>query len=186
MLDEIERLKKRVYKAFAVRQECLKILAQCTGAKRELYRKKFQILNEKYWVLQEKLDYLDSELIASDNEIEIRKNSHNIDSMYGIYLKNTGLKVGHIDYRGYHDSLISGDIGYVIDNKYNGHNYAYKALCLLSSYLHENNISDFYISAFKDNYPSIKIIENYGGGIIREDDRMITYQCNTRGKDYKI
>ena len=185
MLDEIERLKIRVDKAFATRQKSLKSLAKSTGSNRGVNMKKFQILNEKYWLLEERLEYLDSYLVASDDEIEIKTNNRNLDCMYGIFLKSNGLKIGHIDYRGYHDSIISGDIGYVIDSKYNGHNYAYKALCLLSGYLNKNNITDFYISVFKDNYPSMKIIEKYGGSIIYEDDMIITYQCDTIKKTYQ-
>ena len=184
MKDDIERLQARVDKAFAARQKCIRDIMKSVGKKNSLYRKKFNILNEKYWLLQEKLDYLQSEFIASDDKIEIKRIDSEICNKYDIYLKEKGLKVGYIDYRGYHDSIISGDIGYVIDYRYRGNNYAYNALCLLSNYLYEKNVPDFYISVFHDNRPSIKAIHKYGGGMIIKKDNMITtYQCETREKE---
>ena len=186
MKDDIERLKLRVSKAFIERQKCMQFLMRSAGNENLVYRKKFNILNEKYWILQEKLDYFESEFIAADDEIEIKRLGNELCNMYNIYLKKNKLKVGHIDYRGYHDSVISGDVGYVIDYRYRGNNYAYKALCLFSNYLYDNNIPDFYISVFHDNIPSIKTIHKYGGGmIIKEDDKITTYECETRKKENK-
>ena len=184
MKDDIERLQVRVNKAFALRQKCMQDMMKYTSENDSLYIKKINALNEKYYLLNEKLDYLKSEFIASDNEIEIKRFGNNVCNRYNIYIKGKGLKVGYIDYRGYHNSIVLGDIGYVIDYRYRGNNYAYKALCLLSNYLYENNIPDFYISVFHDNIPSIKTIRKYGGGMIIKKDNMITtYQCETREKE---
>ena len=183
MAVNIDRLRRSVEIAMMAKAQCSKQINRSTGERYELLRKKIKILNEKYWLLQEKLDYYESNFIACDDEIELKCFGNTLENMYGIYLKGEGIKVGHIDYRGYHDSLICGDVGYVIDAKYNGHNYAYKALCLLSDYLYQNNIPDFYISVFVDNIPSLKIIMNaimnFGGDIIGMNDKMVTFKCET-------
>lgn len=185
----LDKLRKSVEKAALDKAKCSMQINKSTGEKNALYRKKFKVLNEKYWLLQEKLDYYESNYIASDNEIELKCFGNNIENMYSIYLKDEGIKVGHIDYRGYHDSLICGDVGYVIDARYSGHNYAYKSLILLSSYLYQNNVSDFYISVFMDNMPSLKTILkaiiNYGGEVIGVNGNMVTFKCLTR-KNEKI
>lgn len=177
---DIYKLKRDVEKALIEKMRCLHCINKATGKKYLLLREKFKVLNEKYWLLQEKLDYYQSNLVIDSDELEIKRYGNELENMYGIYLKGQPIKIGHIDYRGYHDSIISGDIGYVIDSRFNGNNYAYKALCLLSNYLYLNNVDDFYISVFKDNIPSNKIINKYGGAIIREDDKLCTYQCDTR------
>lgn len=183
----VEKLRKDVEKAIIAKAKCAKQINNSTGKKYELYRQKFKVLNEKYWLLQEKLDYYESNFIVGDNEIELKCFGNSIENMYGIYLKGEGIKVGHIDYRGYHDSDICGDIGYVIDANFNGHNYAYKALCLLSSYLYQNHIPDFYISVFVNNRASlktiIKTIMNYGGDIIGVNGDIVTFMCLTRELD---
>ena len=181
---ELEKLRRNVLGALQAKTKCMAAINQTTGKKNKLMRTKFQVLNQKYWLLQEELEYYESTYITSDDEIEIKRYGDMLESMYGIYLKGRGIKVGHIDYRGYHDSTITGDIGYFIDNRFNGHNYAYKALSLLSEYLCKNDVSDFYISVFMDNVPSLKIILrtvlNYGGSIIEINDNMVTFECKTR------
>ena len=183
----IEKLRMEVEKAILDKEKCVREINRSTGKRYELFREKFKVLNEKYWFLQEKLDYYESTLIACDDEIEIKRFGPNIDNMYGIYLKGEGIKVGHIDYRGYHNSSLVGDVGYVIDKRYSGNNYAYKALCLLSEYLFQNNIPDFYISVFLNNTPSLKIIIktilNYGGNIFEMNDNIVTFKCFTRERD---
>ena len=184
----INKLREEVEKALLEKDRCLKQMSTSTGKKYELYKEKFNAINEKYWLLQEKLDYYESDTIGTDDEIVLKRFTKNIDDMYSIYLKDEVIKIGHIDYRGYHDSSITGDISYVIDSNYRGHNYAYKALVLLSDYLYKNNIPDFYISVFLDNVASLKIIlkaiTSYGGDIVSLNGNMITFICETK-KIYK-
>lgn len=181
---DVNKLKKQVEKALIARSKCIAHINHSTGEKYLLYREKFKILNEKYWMLQEKLDFYESNFIAEDDEIMIKRFGDSIENMYGIYLKNTGIRVGRIDYLGYHFSNLTGDVGYVVDARFQGHNYAYKALLLLSSYLYDNNIPDFYISVFMDNTPSLKVIIKailaHGGNIIALNGNMVTFKCLTR------
>lgn len=177
---DIYKLRREVEKALMEKNKCIYDINKSQGKKYFLLREKFKAINEKYWLLQEKLDYYESNLVATSDELDIKRFGNELESMYGIYLKDQGIKIGHIDYRGHHTSPITGDIGYVIDYRFKGHNYAYKALCLLADYLNRNNISDFYISVLSDNIPSIKTIEKYGGVIIRKDNRISTYECITK------
>ena len=181
---DITKLRKRVEKALIDKTKCIEHINHSTGEKYLLYREKFKVLNEKYWLLQEELDYYESNFIVGDDEIELRRFGNSLENMYSIYLRNQGIKVGMIDYRGYHSSSLTGDIGYVIDSRYRGHNYASKALALLSDYLYQNNIPDFYISVFFDNMPSFKIILreilNYGGNILELNGNMVTFACMTK------
>ena len=180
----IEKLRNDVDRAFEAKTKCVRQINKSTGKKYELYREKFKVLNEKYWLLQEKLDYYESEFVAGDDEIEIKRFGDSLENMYGIYLKDQGIKVGHIDYRGYHSSTLTGDVGYMVDSRFNGHNYAYKSMCLLSDFLHKNNIPDFYISVFVNNIPSLKIIlkaiMNFGGSVVEINDNMVTFKCITK------
>ena len=183
----LDKLRKSIEKVSLEKEKCSRQINKSTGEKYELYREKFKTLNEKYWLLQEELDYYESNYVASDDEIELKCFGNTLENMYFIYLKGEGIKVGHIDYRGYHDSLICGDVGYVIDARYNGHNYAYKSLKLLSNYLYQKGIPDFYISVFVDNKTSLKIILksiiNYGGDIIGINGNMVTFKCLTKESD---
>jgi RimJ/RimL family protein N-acetyltransferase len=106
--------------------------------------------------------------------------------MYWIYLSGHPVKIGHIDYRGYHFSVDCGDVGYFVDDRFSGNDYAYKSLVLLSDFLFKNDIHDFYISVSLNHPASLKIvlkaIKNYGGSVIKVEDDIVTFQCKTRLK----
>ena len=183
----MEKLRDQVKKALDVKSKCLENLKNAKKENYPILRAKFDMANEKYWILQEKFDYLSSNYVAGDNEIEIKRFGDTIENMYDIYLKDKGIKIGHIDYRGYHFSDITGDIGYVIDSRYKGHNYGYKSLSLLVNYLYQHNIPDFYISVYVDNIPSLKIvlraIMNFGGEVVKLNGNMVTFECKTNVKN---
>ena len=183
MKDEVERLRIRVDKAWNERQKCRALVMHTNGKNKEAVRQKFRLLDDKYWLLRDRLDYYDGISIIEDDEIAIKRFGDDIENRYLIYLKKGIVKVGGIDYQGYHKSLLEGDIGYFIYDKYRGSNYAYKALCLLSNYLYENKIMDFYISVFHDNDASIKTIKKYGGNVVYQDQLLTTYQCETRKRE---
>ena len=184
---DINKLRNQVEKALEAKAKCVSRINHSTGQKYLMYREKFKILNENYWRLQEKLDYYQSNYVTGNDEIEIKRYGDSLQNMYSIYLKDEKVKVGYMDYRGYHFSNLVGDVGYVVDSRYQGNNYAYKALVLLSSYLYENNIPDFYISVFLDNLASLKIILrtvlSYGGDILEVNGNMVTFKCFTRSLD---
>ena len=45
----------------------------------------------------------------------------------------------------------------------------------------QNGVEDFWISTYKDNLPSLKTIERYGGELLDSiNPRLRLFQCNTR------
>lgn len=121
---------------------------------------------------------------VSDEELSL-KPMETRDMGYEIVLSNTKEVIGKIDYRGHHYDAKIGDIGYHIYEKYRGHNYAYKALCLISGLLASQGIEDFWISARPDNLASIKTIEKFGGEIIECSDDVFLYACETKTSIHK-
>ena len=115
------------------------------------------------------------------DRLELKSLNDDICTDYMILLKNTTEIVGKITYRGYHHSNFLGDIGFTINSEYRGNGYAYEALCLLSNILYDNNISDFWITAFKDNYASVKTIMKYGPKELEGCYNSVSfYECPTR------
>ena len=175
-----------------------KLISQINDIERkivELDTRFFELNNEerKYRFELFKLKYdLDQELkrinmwttlpLKSDGVIELRKEDDKYEELIGNYLICLAGKnqiIGKIDYRGYHSSRFIGDIGCVILQEFRGHNYSYRALCLLGELLKENDISDFWISASIKNIPSVKTIEKYGGVSLVNDGYSILFQANT-------
>lgn len=130
-------------------------------------------------MLKEKLFFLKPPAMFNDL-IDLRCDEFN-SKRYIIYLHNTKIIVGDIDYRGYHTSDFFGDVGYNINARFAGNNYAYHALVLLSEKLNEDGIIDFWISTRKENLPSLKTIEKYGANLIKElDNEVLLFECKTR------
>ena len=117
--------------------------------------------------------------VASSDRIDLRVIGNEICNQYYIFLHGTDICVGKIDYRGYHIQSTLGDIGYEINEEYRGNNYSYEALLLLSNLLSENGIDSFVITSNKNNIPSVKIIEKYGGLLLEEDSELLKYECKT-------
>ena len=103
--------------------------------------------------------------------------------VYIIYLHGETKTIGNINYRGYHTSVIWGDIGYTIEPETRGNHYAYRALCLLSEFLCENGVTDFWITAHVDNIPSNKTIQKYGAHLIKSEDDVNLYLGETFIRD---
>lgn len=143
---------------------------------------------------REKLDELDSKLqeiynlkfelcepIRTGNKVCIKQLSDNLCDEYMIIDKETNKKVGTISYRGKHVSAYLGDIGFTIYENYRNRGFATEALNLLSDYLYEKGIKDFWISAYKNNEHSVRIIKKYGGkDISNPNESFILYECPTR------
>ena len=115
----------------------------------------------------------------TDGTIDLRCFSENGKS-FSIFLSGTSEEIGTIDYRDYHVGKLLGDIGYTIFPEYQGHGYAYHALCLLSDILYSKGIPDFWVSTKEDNIPSLKTILKYGGILINQNKDILCYECQTR------
>ena len=153
--------------------------------------KKAKTLSERFSLSDKKREYcreLYNSLppIKSNGVIELRlqyedmdKDLSGIKRTYYICLCANKEVIGIIKYSGYHNDKYLGDIGYRIASRFRGNNYSYQALCLLGELLKENGINDFWISAEKENIPSIKVIEKYGGISIFENSRIKCYCAKT-------
>ena len=146
-------------------------------------------LNKKVDVLYDK----NIRLIISDEYIDLRKDNNKLSGRYYIYLHKTNLIIGTIEYRSYHFSEYVGDISYGVMEEFRGHNYALRALNLLSEHLFKNGVSDFWITAHKSNIASIGTVLKYGvnGTILerKEQDNIIFFDCKTKlrlEEDYSI
>lgn len=106
---------------------------------------------------------------------------------YNIYLHDQNQVIGYIEYRNYHCSDYLGDIGYCIYADYQGHGYAYEALCVLGEILAKKGIQDFWISTSFQNISSLRTIEKYGGVLKKNfPDGVVLYECQTLRKDEQI
>ena len=140
-------------------------------------------LNELY----KELDSIEEEIIvhtpavATGDRLELKKEDSDIRGKYLIYLKGTSNCIGYISYSGYHASDFFGDVGVTIEYMYRGNNYFYEALNILSDLLYKNGIIDFWITAYKDNIPSVRTIQKYGGiQLESENPRVFIYDCKTK------
>lgn len=116
----------------------------------------------------------------TDKELDIYiTNSHDNIAFRGqIYLHNTQIEIGNIEYRGSVKNEWLGDIGYTISRKYRGNNYAYKALKLITPLIASKGINKVTITADENNIASIKTIEKFGGiPSDKSQHRIIRYTC---------
>lgn len=115
----------------------------------------------------------------TDGEIDIYINERNESFKGVIYLHNTGIEIGNIDYRHKCDSKWLGDIGYSIHPSYQGNHYAYKALKLIEILIAQKGVDKVTITVRKGNIPSIKTIEKFGG-VLKETTlaEVLIYECD--------
>lgn len=87
---------------------------------------------------------------------------------YEIIPKEVGTRVGAISIRighNYH-SYYNGNIGYEVDEPYQGHHYAYESCKLVLQVARDYGMDHIYITCRDDNTPSYKTIEKLGGELI--------------------
>ena len=117
---------------------------------------------------------------ASNDKIDLKKNIHKGGKFgeYYILLHGTNTKVGQIGF------YSKESVGGLIYEEYRGNHYLYEALNLLSQILYNNGIECFYPIIHKDNIASIKLVERYGGRLIKElDGGLVQYECKTNPKE---
>lgn len=117
------------------------------------------------------------DLTDGEIDIYITNSSNQLPFNGTIYLHGTGIEVGVIDYRGPVKDKWLGDIGYTIREEHRGNGYAYKALNLISQIIASKGIDHVTITTYKDNIPSLKTIERFGGVITGDDEYVLSYTC---------
>ena len=126
-------------------------------------------------------------VVLEDNEIELRTDVEGIINTYDIYLKKTNEHIGYVVYRGYHYDVMLGDMGAVVYTKYRGHNYAFKAIKLISELLNENDIDNYWLVCDKYNIASKALIEKLGpkNRSLTIGNKYLFFECKTIEKDRK-
>lgn len=133
-------------------------------------------LNAQLRIFEQKPDLTDGEL-----DIYLQYNKENITFNGVIYIHDTSIDIGTIEYRGPCETKWLGDIGYTINEEYKGNNYAYKALKLISPVIASKGIEKVTITTKKSNIASIKTIEKFGGILTNIiDDEVLSYTCDIK------
>ena len=91
---------------------------------------------------------------------------------YGIFLEGNRKSIGKISIRighNYH-SYFNGNIGFEIDEEYQGNHYAYEAAKLVIPVAKAHNLDYVIITCNKSNVASSKTIEKLGAKLIEEVD----------------
>ena len=156
----------------------------------KLYEEIDRIFKEIYKLRLGELDdiiYFKKPPVATNNEIDLRKsrehpdqNDNNLIGGYEIFLHNTNISVGNIEYRGYHFHEYFADVGGEIIKEYRGNGYLYQALSLLKELLSKKGIGDFWASANENNIPSIKTIKKLGGILLDSKSGTELYKVPTK------
>lgn len=87
---------------------------------------------------------------------------------YDIFLKETKEKIGRISIRighNYH-SYFNGNIGYEIDEEYQGHHYALEACRMVLEVARAHHMEFIYLTCDENNIASFKTIEHLGGKLV--------------------
>lgn len=137
------------------------------------YERQIKAITQRLNMYEKGPDLTDEEI-----DIYIQNDPNNISFHGTIYLHGKDIEIGNIEYRGPVDSKWLGDIGYHIEREFNGHNYAYKALQLISSLIAAKGIEKVTITTYKDNIASVKTIEKFGGVLSDNTlDDVASYTC---------
>ncbi len=163
-------------------EDLIKQLDQLTKEEKLLSNQRNDI-----WKQQDELNkkvYFLKPPVGCNDKVDLRtKDGRN----YEIYLHETEILVGNVEYRGYHVSEFLGDVGGYIEEEYRGHHYIYEALCVLGEILNEQGVNDFWVTTFEENIPSKKSIERFGGQLLSSDNNppgVLLYECLTKKKEY--
>lgn len=152
------------------------------------------ILLPKVFEISNEIKRLQNELMFikgptyKDESIDLYyiENKSNEDKYYyyDIYLSKTKTNIGYIVYRNNNSIVRIGDIGYLIEEQYRHHSYAYKALNLISKKIEELDKEKIIITTTIENIPSIKTIEKFGGNLIEKDKYNVLYfECKIKNKN---
>lgn len=121
----------------------------------------------------------DPDLTDGEIDIYFQDNEQQIYFKGQIFLHNTPVMIGNIEYRGPNNGPWLGDIGYTIEQPFRGHNYAYKALKLIKEKIIASGIDNVIITTDIDNIPSQRTIEKFGGKKIESTlEHVVRYRCN--------
>ena len=115
-------------------------------------------------------------------------NNYTKSIFYGIYLPNEPIKVGKCDLRlGMNEELYyAGNIGYRINELYQGHHYAYYACLLLFEIAKKDyGMKEMIITCSPDNTASRKTLEKLEGEFVETAKVPTSHWLYKRGETIK-
>lgn len=111
---------------------------------------------------------------------------------WDIILKSDNTAIGKISLRlgeNYH-SYYNGNIGYEIDEKYQGHHYAFLACRMVLAIAKKHGMEKLYLTCDYNNIPSYKTIERLGGVLLEEivppEDYLYYFDGIVKHKIYEL
>lgn len=123
-------------------------------------------------------------VVISGEEIDLVKPDgfeDDEDFWFYITLHNTDTVIGEIIFDDkYRNVELDGNVGYSIDNKYNGHGYAKKALDLLKKVLIGKK-DKMLINVYEGNEASRKTAINFGAKLVRKGIKPDKYIIDKKG-----
>lgn len=123
-------------------------------------------------------------VVISGEEIDLVKPDgfeDDEDFWFYITLHNTDTVIGEIIFDDkYRNVELDGNVGYSIDNKYNGHGYAKKALDLLKKVLIDKK-DKMLINVYEGNEASRKTAINFGAKLVRKGIKPDKYIIDKKG-----
>lgn len=147
---------------------------------KEIINKKIQNID---LILYRYRNSLEKSPLKEGTNVDLYKYILNKEGVYAICLHSTNEIIGNIEYRGeiklHKDS--NGNVGYETYIDYRRKGYMFEALKLLGELLYDQGIEKIYISANKNNIPSNRLAQKYGGKIIKKYSNFYyVYECDLR------
>jgi predicted acetyltransferase len=111
---------------------------------------------------------------------------------YDIFLKNTEIQIGKISIRIGHNkhSYFNGNIGYEINNEFQGNKYSLEACQLVLQVARFHKMDYIYLTCDESNIASYKIIEKLGAefieSIIPPKDYIFFHDCIEAHRIYRL
>ena len=134
----------------------------------ELYNKKIKLI--------ERYNIVSKPLIAQSDELDIYlERVGRLGNIYNLTLHNDTNLIGYVRISFDGGESMYGNIGYEIRPSYRGNNFAFKALKLLEETMIDNGLTKPMLTAFPNNFVSIRIIEKFGGELIKGIEQGYNY-----------
>jgi predicted acetyltransferase len=157
---ELERVEKEI--------SSIKYIEDNPEYYNELYSQKIKLIEE--------YNVVSKPLIAQSDELDIYlERVGRLGNIYNLTLHNDTNLIGYIRISFDGGESMYGNIGYEIRPSYRGNNFAFKALELLEETMINNGLTKPMITAFPNNLGSIRIIEKFGGELIKGIEQGYNY-----------
>lgn len=180
----------------SLEEKLLSLEIKCKDLHKEKYKYKYDYdkykdcirkIDELYHeiaLIDEKINLLKRILISSNQVIDLyldEESSTKEEKNYFITIHNTLNKIGYVRVTLENVNSYLGNIGYRLDERFQGSGYMLQALNLLKPTMIEEGLTKPKITVYPDNIASVKTIENFGGRLIPKENNIFgwdTYEVN--------